>query len=157
MVSRRMAFIKTTKACSKDQRPQSKQGPDQRPEDNNGDSSSTSDSSEARDPIVYNNESGSDSSEAPVKPPSKRSRKRQRGHIPSTSSLEGYSHRKRHRRRYSSSSSSSSKSSSHSSRSSSGRHSYRRKHKRRHCRTRRYSPLDYYPGSITCAPPLPRR
>ena len=42
----------------------------------------------------------------------------------------------------------------HSSSSSSGRHSHRRKHK--HHRTRKYSLENYYPGSITCAPPLPR-
>ena len=63
MVSCLTAFIKTTKACSEDQNPQSVQRPDQRLEDNNGDSSSTSYSSEAR---AHNNESGSNSSEAPV-------------------------------------------------------------------------------------------
>ena len=139
----------------------------QRPGDNRGGSTSTSDSSEARDPIAHKNDPGSDSSEAPAKPPSKCPRKRQREHTPSTSSSERHSSRKRHCRHYSSSSSSSSSSSPEtSSRSFSGCYSHRRKHKRRHShrrkhkchhhRSRRYSLGNYYPGSITCAPPLPR-
>ena len=148
MISRLTSFLK---AGSKDQRPQSKHGPDQRPEDGNGDSSSTSDSSDATAPIAHNEETGSDSSEAPVK---QRSRKRRRGRTPSSSSSEGYSRKKRRSRHYSSSSSSSS--SSRSSSTSSGRHSRRRKHKRRHRRKRRYTPPNYYPGSISCAPPPSR-
>ena len=159
MVSRLTTFIKAAKAHSKDQRQENKQAPDQRPEANNRESTPTSDSSEARDSIAHSNKSSSDSSETPAEPPSKRSRKRQRERTPSSSSSEGYSRRKRHHRRYSSSSSSSSSSSgtfSSSSSSSSGRHSCRRKHKRRHRRSRKYSPVNYYPGSITCAPPLSR-
>ena len=52
----------------------------------------------------------------------------------SSSSSGCYSHRRKHKHR----------------------HSHRRKHKRRHHRSRRYSVGNYYPGSITCAPPLPR-
>jgi hypothetical protein len=63
---------------------------------------------------------------------------------------------KRRGRHYSPSSSSSSSSSSRSSSSSSGRHSCSRKHKRRHRRKRRHSPPNYYPGSISCAPSLPK-
>ena len=97
MVSRLSAFSKAAKAHSENQRPESKQAPDQRPEDN---STSTSDSSEARDPIAHKNDPGSDSSEAPANPSSKRiPKKREREHTPSTSSSESHSHRKRHRRR----------------------------------------------------------
>jgi len=110
MVSCLSAFSKAAKAHSEDQHPESKQAPDQHPEDKSGDSTSTSDSSEARDPIARKNDPGSDSSEAPAKPPSKRPRKRQREHTPLTSSSESHYHRKRHHRRYSSSSSSSSSS-----------------------------------------------
>ena len=73
MVSRLSAFSKAAKAHSEDQHP----------EDNGGDSTSTSDSSEARDPRPHKNDPGSDSSEAPAKPQSKRPRKRQREHTPS--------------------------------------------------------------------------
>ena len=95
MVSRLSAFSKAAKAHSENQRPESKQVPDQRPEDN---STSTSDSSEARDPIAHKNDPGSDSSEAPAKPSSKRPRKGRGNTHPSTSSSEGHSRRKRHRR-----------------------------------------------------------
>jgi len=70
LVSRLSAFSKAAKAHSEDQCPESKQAPDQCPEDNRGDRTSTSDSSEARDPIAHKNDSGSNSSEAPTKPPS---------------------------------------------------------------------------------------
>ena len=63
MVSRLSAFSKAAKAHSEDQRPERKQAPDQHLEDNRGgDSTSTSDSSETRNPISYKNDSGSDSS-----------------------------------------------------------------------------------------------
>lgn len=153
MVSRLTTFTKAAKAHSKDQRQENKQAPDQRLEANNGESIPTSDSSEAGDAIAHSNNSSSDSSEAPAEPPSKCSRKRQRERTPSSSSSEGYSHRKRHHRRYISSSSSETLSSSSSS--SSGCHSCRRKHKHCHRRSRKYSPVNYYPGSITCAP-LPK-
>ena len=68
MVSRLSAFSKAAKAHSEDQRPESRQVLDQRPEDNGGDSTSTSDSSEAPDPITHKNDPGSDSLEAPAKP-----------------------------------------------------------------------------------------
>ena len=94
MVSRLSAFSKAAKAHSEDQCPESRQAPDQRPEDNGGDSTLTSDSSEARDPIAHKNDPGSNSSEAPAKPQSKCPRKRQREHTPSTSSSEGHSCKK---------------------------------------------------------------
>ena len=164
MLSRLTTFSKAIEAHSEDQCPESKQAPDQRPKDDRGDSVPTPDSSEDRDPIAHKNDSGSDSSEAPAKPHSKRPRKRQREHTPSTSSSEGHFHGKRHCKRYSSSSSSASSCSSstssghHSHRRKHKRHhhSHRRKHKRHHHRSRRYSPGNYYPGSITCALPLPR-
>ena len=111
MVSHFTAFSKARKVHSEDQRPDSKQALNQCPEDNRGDGTSTSDSSETRDPIAHKNDFGPGSSEASAKPPLKRPRKRQKKHTPSTSSSEGYSHRKRHHRRYSSSSFSSSSSS----------------------------------------------
>ena len=70
MVSHLTAFNKARKAHSED----TKQVPDQHPEDNRGDGTSTSDSSEARDPIAYKNDSGSDSLEAPAKPVSRKGR-----------------------------------------------------------------------------------
>ena len=89
-----------------------------------------------------------------------------RGNTPPWQASQKASRGKRHRRCYSSSSSSSFSSfssslfsspetSSRSSSSSSGRYSHQRKHKRHHYRTRIYSLGNYYPGSITCAPPLP--
>ena len=92
MVSHFTAFSKARKVHSEDQRPDSKQAPDQHLEDNRGDGTSSSDSSETRDPIAHKSDSGSDSLEAPTKPVSKRPRKRQREHTSSTSSSEGYSH-----------------------------------------------------------------
>ena len=68
IVSHLTAFSEVTKAPSEDQHPESKQALDQRPEDNRGDSTSTFDSSEARDLIAHKNDSGL---EAPAKPPSK--------------------------------------------------------------------------------------
>ena len=71
MVSRLSAFSKAAKVHSENQRPESKQAPDQHPEDNSTSTSSTSDSSEARDPIAHKSDPGSDSLEAPAKPQSK--------------------------------------------------------------------------------------
>jgi len=94
MVSRLSAFSKVAKARSEDQRPESKEAPDHRPENSRGDITSTTDSSETRDPIALKDDSGYDSSEAPAKPPSKRQRKRHREHTPSTSSSRSLSQKK---------------------------------------------------------------
>ena len=84
MVSCLSAFSKAAKAHFEEQHPESRQAPDQHPEDNGRDSTSTSDSSEARDQLAHKNDHGSDSSEAPAKPQSKCPRKSQREHTPST-------------------------------------------------------------------------
>ena len=59
MVSHFTAFSKARKVHSEYQCPDSKQAPDQHLEDNRGDGTSTSDSSETRDPIAHKSDSGS--------------------------------------------------------------------------------------------------
>ena len=82
MVSRLSAFSKAAKAHSEDQRPESRQVLDQCPEDNGGDSTSTSDSSEARDPIAHKNDPGSDSSEAPAESHNQNAQEKAEGTYP---------------------------------------------------------------------------